>query len=108
MLIIENSNIVNWNEYPEYVCAIVMQTTEDVKTTAGTTCPKGEEVTWLLDRSPENKDGILTISGKCNCLGGLGPGNGYFKNPYFPAEIVEIHHKPKKIIKLNKAQESYA
>lgn len=106
MIIIENSNIVDWDNYPEYICAIIMQTTEDLKMNSGLICPKGEEITWLLDKSPKViGDDVEIANSKINCLGGIGPSNGAFD---FPADIKEIHYKPKPIVELKKQSEVFA
>lgn len=38
MKIIENSSIVDLDKYPEYICAIVMTKSVDIKTTKGFLC----------------------------------------------------------------------
>lgn len=108
MITIENSSIVNWDNYPEYVCAVVMQTTEDMLTTTGHIMPKGEEITWLLDIPPEINGDDVTLNGRCNCMGGFGPGNGHHSGISLPMEVVEIHFKPKPVIKIESKQECYA
>ena len=106
MIIIENSNIVDWGYYPEYICAIVIQTTRDLETNSGLICPKGEEITWLLDKSPKITGDDIEISGtKINCLGGIHPIGDDFN---FPADIKEIHYKPKPAIELKKKREVFA
>lgn len=108
MITIENSNIVNWNDYPEYICALVMQTTKDLKTAEGLLCPKGEELIWLLDKAPKISGEDVEISyANMNCLGGLSPGNGYFSGT-FPTVLKELHFKPKPVIKIESKQECYA
>lgn len=106
MITIENSNIVDLDSYPEYICAIVMQTTEDLKMDSGIICPKGEEITWLLDKSPKViGDDIEIVDAKINCLGGIGPSVG---DSNLPADIKEIHYKPKPVVKLKKQKEVFA
>lgn len=108
MIIIENSNIVNWDDYPEYICALVMQTTKDLNTENGFSCPAGEEVTWLCDKSPRIVgDDVFLENAKIDCLGGLGF-RGINLNIDFPAELKEIHFKPKQVIKIESEQEFYA
>lgn len=73
MIIIENSNIVNWSEYPDYICAIVLQTNEEIQTSNGLTMPKGEEIIWLLDKSPKfDGEDVVFCNININCLGGIG------------------------------------
>ena len=103
MKIIENSNIVNWDDYPEYICALVMQTTSDLRMENGLICPKGEEIIWLSDKAPiENKGDFELPDAYVNCLGGIG-----FKskslNIEFPADLKELHFKPKPIIQIKQS-----
>lgn len=102
MKIIENSNIVDWDKYPEYICAIVMTTSVDIKTTKGLTVPAGEELTWLLDKSPSFKgEDVLLKDASINFLGGLGFENGYIANAEIDVDVREIHYKPKPKIDLS-------
>ena len=95
MIIVENSNIVEWDNYPEYICALVMQTTEDVRLDSGLVCPKGEEITWLCDKAPRIcGDDIYIENARLNCLGGLGF-SGKLNVIDFPADLKELHYKPK-------------
>lgn len=105
MITIENSNIVNWDNYPGFICAIVLQTNEDLQTTNGFTMPAGEEIIWLLDKAPrfENGDWIFKNM-KINCLGGFGV-NG---DGELDADLKELHFKPKPVIKIKESQECYA
>ena len=108
MIIVENSSIVNWDDYPEYVCAIVIQTTKDLNAENGFSSPAGEEITWLCDKSPKIVgDDIFLENANLNCLGGLGF-RGLIPNIDFPAELKEIHFKPKPVIKIEGKQEYYA
>jgi hypothetical protein len=107
MIVVENSNIVDWDKYPEFICALVMQTTEDLKTIDGFVCPKGEEITWLLDKSPRIVgDDIFIENAKLNCLGGLGF-NGLLSSIDLPADLKEIHYKPKPKMDIKKYKEEF-
>lgn len=108
MIIVENSSIVNWDNHPEYVCAVVMQTTEDILTTTGHIMPAGEEITWLLDTPPEINGDAVTINGRCSCMGWFGLENGYHHGINLPMDVLEIHFKPKPVIKIEEKQECYA
>ena len=100
MKIIENSNIVNWDDYPEYICALVMQTTKDINMESGLICPKGEEITWLSDKAPiANGEDFELSCASLNCLGGIGFKSNSL-NIEFPADLKEIHFKPKPILKI--------
>lgn len=105
MLIIENSNIVNWDDHPVFICAVVFQTNKDMKTTNGFTMPAGEEITWLLDKAPkfENSSWIFENI-RINCLGGF----GFSGDGELDAELKELHFKPKPVIKIESKQECYA
>ena len=108
MKVFENSNIVNWDDYPDYVCALVMQTTKDIKTTKGFICPKGEELIWLADKAPKiSGEDVEINNANMNCLGGLGPGNGCYSG-VFPADLRELHFKPKPVVKTESKKECYA
>lgn len=101
MKIIENSNIVNWNIYPEYVCAIVMLSNRDVETIEGFIMPAGEEIIWLLDKAPKIVgDEVEITSTNINCLGGVylsGDGSADF------LDTKELHFKPKPIIQIKQS-----
>lgn len=108
MIIIENSNIVNWDDYPEYICAVVMQTTKDLLTTRGLVMPAGEEMTWLFDKAPKIcGDDVHFIRPKINCLGGFYP-IGMDDCDDLPLDFKEIHFKPKPVVKIEEKQECYA
>lgn len=94
MKIIENSNIVNWDEYPDYICALVMYTTEDIKTKLGLTLPKGKKIIWLLDKAPKIVGEKVVVEHTNICCLGIGPPDGKFSGD-FPVDIKEIHFKPK-------------
>ena len=100
MKIIENSNIVNWDDYPEYICALVMQTTVDLQTRLGVIMPKGEEIITLLDKAPRPDGDILRISHtKMHTLTGCGlPSKGRV-----PCEIHELHFKPKPTLQIKQS-----
>lgn len=103
--VIENSNIVDWDKYPEFICALVMQTKSDLVVDGGYIMPKGEEITWLCDKAPKFKNGEFELSdAKVNCLGGVG-----FRGNHFclDADLKEIHYKPKPKIDIKKYKEEY-
>ena len=102
MKIIENSKIVNWDIYPEFICAVVMVSNRDVVCNNGLTMPSGEEVTWLLDKSPSIGDDFIIKNAKINCLGGIGVfGDGSID--FF--DVKELHFKPKPIVRINQFKE---
>ena len=103
MKIIENSNIVNWDDYPEYICALVMQTTKDLNMESGLICPKGEEITWLSDKAPiANGEDFELSCASLNCLGGIGFKSNSL-NIEFPADLKEIHFKPKPTLQIKQS-----
>ncbi|MCK4089804.1 hypothetical protein HCY66_06855 [Acinetobacter radioresistens] len=98
MKIIENSDIVNWGNYPEYICACVVQTTEDLGTKNGFICPSGEEIIWLSTKIPQKVGNEFKFEGaELHVLCGIGFNNGDL-NSTFPMEIKELHLKPSKFI----------
>lgn len=78
MITIENSNLINWSEYPEYICAVVLCNNVDVNTNDGLIMPKGTEFIWLLSKIPtQTGESELTIrDAKLLCLDGFGLWNG--------------------------------
>lgn len=62
MEIIENSNIIKWDDYPEFLtCLLIIQNTEDAVSSTGLVMPKNTEFSVLLDKIPFFKDGELQI-----------------------------------------------
>lgn len=98
--IIENSDIVNWNEYPEYICAIVLETNTEFETDSGGVIQSGHKFMHLLDKSPSiNGDEVTIKNANVNCLGGIG-----FLNGSYDVTVKEIHYKPKPKQSLNKGE----
>lgn len=100
MKIIENSNIVNWDNYPEYVCAIVGFTTNDLEVNTGHISPAGEELIWLLDKPPLFLDGEISIKRtKIKCLAGF-----HITGKNLDClDFKELHFKPKPIIQIKQS-----
>lgn len=96
MITIENSNLINWSEYPEYVCAVVLCNNVDVNTSDGLVMPKGTEFIWLLSKIPTQTGASeLTIcNAKLLCLDGFGLWNGLNSGFCEFLDPLELHIKP--------------
>ncbi|EHU2604724.1 hypothetical protein AZH07_RS02345 [Acinetobacter baumannii] len=99
MIIIEDSDIVNWSEYPEYICAVVGITLKDLHDSRTfKLIPKGSNFTWLLDKSPSIINGIVNITD--TNINGLG---SVYSEVAGACKILEIHFKPRPKPKFQKA-----
>lgn len=103
MQIIEDSNIVNWAEYPKYICAMVVKSIEDIVMVSGLTMPLGTEFVWLLDTLPRiTRSSIDIIGTHYFCLDGIGVAEG---SSHSNIEAIELHLKPKSSVELVKEKQ---
>lgn len=106
MITIENSNIVNWDNYPGFICAIVSQTNTNLSMRNDLVMPEKEEVIWLLDKAPEIiSDNIVIDNTKVYVICGPKVNAGQCYDCF---DALELHFKPKPIIKIESKQECYA
>lgn len=91
MKIIEDSNIVYWAEYPEYICAVVGKTLIDLHNARTLELmPAGSDFIWLLDKAPSIKNGKLSITD--TNINGMGT---IYSEEKGSCEVLEVHFKPR-------------
>lgn len=107
MNIIENSNIVNWSIYPDFICAVVGKLNSDClgkhqKTGEDLIIPVGTEFIFLVDKMPkvESETDCSFHYCKVHFMEGIRvPGDGEYD--WF--DVVEIHIKPRPVTELKEA-----
>lgn len=106
MTTVENSNLINWADYPEYVCALVLCNNKDIDTSDGLVMPQGTEFVWLISKIPTqtNTSELTICDAKVKCIDGFGVGNGLINGIFKFLVPLELHIKPnleEKIIESN-------